>query len=313
MAVFPETVKASHIDRLTETCRELLSQIALAPSVTVRDIAIDSISSPRFDSSTPKTCYIVTIETNDATLLRGAVNQYKGNYKERIEAVLDHLVKQVEPECSVHVDISGPAIQPIDRLIPIRSFIESKKLSSASPIVKTAKRNQIPYIQIRGRHLIAPSPAIEALLEHYLSRAPRIRRAADFFAGTGIATKVLLRVAEPERIVLIDNDPQKIRRIQEHVRDERVEVMLADASQFSFCEPYDLAVADPYYEDVELFLDAQLDNLRRLVRTLLLVPGNVEDRVWNRGVLARLESVNYEVAVHELYGQVIFEANAKKS
>ena len=69
----------------------------------------------------------------------------------------------------------------------------------------------------------------------------------------------------------------KVERIRHHIKDRTVEILEADALEFSFIDKYDLAVADPYYEDVELFLEKQIDNLRRSVRVLLLVPGNVED------------------------------------
>lgn len=92
-----------------------------------------------------------------------------------------------------------------------------------------------------------------------------------------------------------------------HLNDKRVEILESDALRFSFIEKYDLAVADPYYEDVHSFLDIQLDNLNRFVDVLLLVPGNIEDRSWNASVLSRVERAGREVRTHELYGQVIFE------
>jgi hypothetical protein len=256
---------------------------------------------------------VVTINTNDATLIRGAVAGYKGSYKERLEAVLDRVVKDVDPNSTAYINIAGPETGTVDRLIPIRSFIQNRKLSSSAPIVRTAKQNGIEYIQIRGRHLIAPSPAIAEFLERYaLRHSGNIRRVADLFAGTAIATKVLLRTAHPEKIVLVENDPMKITGIRQHINHKSVEILEADALEFSFVDTYDLAIADPYYEDVGSFIDRQIDNLRRSVRVLLLVPGNIEDRLWNAKVCSRLESFDYRVVSHELYGQVIFEASLKQ-
>ena len=131
------------------------------------------------------------------------------------------------------------------------------------------------------------------------------------FAGTAIATRVLLRISKPEEIVLIDNDPHKIARLREEINDAKVTILQADALQFSLVGDYDLAVADPYYEDVQLFLDMQLDNLRRSARTLVLVPGNIENHAWNESVRTRLMNASYRVISHELFGQIIFEATVR--
>lgn len=309
----PASLTSELIERLTLLCRDALREIVLSPSVEIRDIEVEVLASPRFDSEVSRRYYVVRISTNDPAMVRGAVARFKGSYKERIEAVLSREVAQTEPEAKAYVEIDGPETTTVDRLIPVQSFVRSKRLSPNAPIVKTAIRNEIGYIQIRGRHLIAPSPAIAEFLETYAKENARtIRRAVDFFAGTGIASKVLLRVARPDRIVLIENDPQKINGIRRHLNDKRVEILESDALRFSFIEEYDLAVADPYYEDVHSFLDIQLDNLNRFVDVLLLVPGNVEDRAWNASVLSRIERAKREVKTHELYGQVIFEIRRRE-
>lgn len=309
MAIRSESLNEALTNSLVEAAREVLRELILVPSVEVRYIDVEVLHSPRFDSDVPRTSYLVTVTTNDATLLRGAVARYKGSYKERLEAVLDRIVKQADPLGVAHVNIAGPDTPTVDRLIPIRALIQSKRVSARSPIVKTARDNGIDYIQTRGRHLIAPSPAIAEFLVKYCTRnRERIRHAADLFAGTAIATKIILRNTQPERVVAIENDPMKIARIRQHISDKRVEVLSTDVMNFSFVEQYDLAIADPYYEDVELFLDRQIENLRRKVRVLLLVPGNIEDRVWNQHIRSKLESARYEVVSHEIYGQVIFEA-----
>jgi len=303
-----EALMSALINELKTLCREALQQITLAPSIEIRDVEVDVIDSPRFGSEAPRRSYVVRICTNDAAMVRGAVAAFKGAYKERIEAILNHEVTQAEPEATAYVEIEGPEMGTVDRLIGVQSFIQNKKLSSSSPIVRTAARYNIGYIQIRGRHLIAPSPAIAEFLENYAARnVNSIRSAIDLFAGTGIASKVLLRIARPEHMVLIENDPQKIRAIRRHIKENQVEIRETDALGFSFNQHYDLAIADPYYEDVHSFLTAQLENLRSFVNVFLLVPGNIEDRLWNDSVLSRLEEANYNVIPHQLYGQVIFE------
>lgn len=312
MTTRAEPLSEAIIQRLIDASHEVLEELILAPSVEIRHIGVEVMHSPRFDSETPKTSYVVTVDTNDATMVRGAVAMYKGSYKERLEAVLDRVVKQADSTARAYVNIVGPTTPTVDRLIPIRSIVQTKKLSASSPLIKTARRNSLDYIQTRGRHFIAPSPAIAEFLEWYCGRHDSaVRYVADLFAGTAIATKVVLRVGQPERIVTVENDPEKVLRIRQHISDGRVQILSADAMQFSFIEQYDLAIADPYYEDVERFLHSQLSNLRRSVRVLLLVPGNIEDRAWNSHIRRVLEHAEYDVVTHELYGQVIFETRRR--
>jgi predicted RNA methylase len=300
--------RAMLMQHLAEICEKAIAEVTLAPSIEIRDISVEAIRSRRFASQTRDFCYIVTITTNDATLVRGAVQRFKGSYKERLEGVLDRIAKEDDPHSSVHVEIIGTETPTVDRLIPVSTFLRRRTITSTSPIVRAARKNGIHYIQIRGRHLIAPSPAVAKFLESFCMRdRAALKNAADFFAGTGVATKVLLRVANPDKIVLIEKDPLKIAGIRKHIKDERVMILQADVTQFSFIDEYDIAIADPYYEDVHTFLDAQLANLKRFVRALILVPGNVEDRSWNDTVYRRLQDAKYNIEEHEYYGQIIFE------
>jgi ribosomal RNA adenine dimethylase len=311
MAAKSEALTRAISERLLETCRQILEEITLAPSIEIGDIDLEVLRSPRFDSEKPTTSYVITVNTNDATMVRGAVASYKGSYKERIEAVLDHVVREVDPNGHAYVNISGPESETVDRLLSIRSLVDAKKLLPTAPIVRTAKENGIDYVQVRGRHLIAPSPAIADFIEQYVFRHPdETRTVADLFAGTAVATRVLLRRANPQKIVVIDNDPQKIRRIRKQLQDSRVTILQGDALRWSIGK-FDLAIADPYYEDVFEFVDKQIENIRRKVRVLILVPGNVEDRTWNASVQERLESSHFTVFSHEMYGQVILEAKPK--
>lgn len=312
MAARTEALKRATSERLVEVCRQILEEITLAPTVKIKGIDLEVLRSPHFDSEQVTTSYVVTVSTNDATMVRGAVEKYKGSYKERIEAVLDRIVKEMDPNGRAQFNIVGPESGTVDRLVSVRSLINAKKLPLTAPIVRTARQNGIDYIQIRGRHLIAPSPAVAKFLERYVMTHPDcVRSMADLFAGTAIATRVLLRMANPHKVFVIDNDPRKIRRIRKQVTDKRVMIQEGDALNCALSDEYDLAVADPYYEDVLEFLDKQIDNIRRTVRVLLLVPGNVEDRVWNDSIHRRLELFGFHVVSHEMYGQVILEAKSQ--
>jgi hypothetical protein len=294
---------------LRKLCEDSLAFIVLDPAVRILGVTVAEFESPRFGSAEAKPYYIVSIETNDASILRGAARSLKGSYKERIEGLLDIHVKQVNPSASVYVEIRGPESNSVERLVPLRDMLRAGRLSKSSPIVRIAEQYDIGYIQIRGRHLIAPSPAIaEFLARRTDEHLGKWRTVVDLFAGTAITTKVLCRLAKPDRIFVVDNDPVKLNNAEIHVRDPRAIFLLEDAMTYKFPPKTDLVVADPYYEDVEKFLRLQLRNMAENVGSLLLVPGNVENELWNARMSRLVSDAGYVVAEHSLYGQVIIYA-----
>lgn len=304
---------ASQLDlrsELVRLCEEVIPSVTLDPAIKIFSVEVDMIATERFGSQEPRTSYIVSVRVNDASMLRGKARSLKGSYKERVEGILDNYAKRSDPSVDVFLEIRGPESNSVERLVPVSDMVRSGKVSALSPIVRTAERNAIPYIQIRGRHLIAPSPAIAEFLEQYArDNSKAIDTAIDLFAGTAVATKTLFRVATPRRVLVVDNDPSKLANWKRHLHDDRAEFLLADAMEYVFQYPTDLVVADPYYEDVEEFLNRQLGNLAKIAKTILLVPGNVEDRLWNARMATLVQQSGYKVSEHTLYGQVILEAN----
>jgi len=215
---------------------------------------------------------------------------------------------------NVYVDIRGPETDTVERLVSISDMLNSGRLSPSSPIVRVAEANDISYIQIRGRHLIAPSPAIAHFLEHYVKEnATEIRTLVDLFAGTAIATKIACRAGRPESITVVENDPIKLENSRLHFSDSRVKFVLADAMSYPFKKRINLVIADPYYEDVERFLNLQLGTMVLYVENLILIPGNVENATWNANMAAIVRDAGYRIREHALYGQVIFECKGSSA
>jgi hypothetical protein len=300
-------------DELKILCEEILRSIVLDPAVRVHQVSVSEFTSTRFDSSQPRAYLIVRIDTNDASILRGAARSLKGSYKERIEGLLDTHAKRSDPLSSVHVEIRGPESNSVERLVPLADMLRTGRLSRSSPIVQTAEKYKIGYIQIRGRHLIAPSPAIAQFLEERTSAGSnKWKTVVDLFAGTAVATKVLCRLRSIKAVFVVDNDPVKIHNCELHVDDKRASFLTEDAMSYRFPGDTDLVVADPYYEDVERFLHVQLPAMAAQVATILLVPGNVEDRVWNERMSALVSKAGYVIHEYSLYGQVLIEATKKR-
>jgi 16S rRNA G966 N2-methylase RsmD len=291
-------------------CREAFKTVIIDPRVKILEISVESVFSPRFDSRTEKLLLIVHVKTNDAAILRGDQNSFKGSYKERVEGILDFHAKRIIDSSEVYLDIDGPDELSVQRLIPVSEFLESGQLSDKSPIIETAHSFSIPYILIRGRHFIAPSPAIAQYLKNILANSTfKVKRVLDMFGGTGLAAKILCKLGEPDRIVVIERDFEALQKMNEHIRDPRVEIIQGDAFTYKIEESFDLVLADPYYEDVLAFLEQRLMHIFARTKLLMLVPGNVGNVRWNNEVEKMLAIARLIVRKYTAFGQVILEVS----
>jgi 16S rRNA G966 N2-methylase RsmD len=289
---------------LIRICEAALRVIIIDPGVKVTSVSVRSICTPRFDSFRGKDVFIVEIVTNDASMVRGDPNRYKGSYKERIEGALDLYVKSVNPNYEAHVEIDGATTDYVERFIRIEDLIASGRISEQCPIVETARRYGIPSILVRGRHLIAPSPTIAAYLESFL-QDESVRTVLDLFGGTGLAARVLCERGNPQKVTVLDNSRSQLEQMRKYIKDDRVEFVNADAFTYQINE-CDLVLADPYYEDALRLLDAQLDTIIRKARFFVFVPGDIENVSWNRSIEERLRQTGARVEKWDKFGQVLF-------
>lgn len=291
--------------KLACICRKAASSVILSPQVEIADVSVTSLWSPRFDSQRERLVFVVRLQTNDAAMVRGDINAYKGGYKERIEAVLDFHAKEMYPDCEVHVEIDGPNTNSVERLIPVVQLIAADRLTDGSPIVETARRFSIPDVLIRGRHLIAPSPTIASYIEH-LSSQERFQSALDLFGGTGLAAKAFLAGDTMKSVTVVERNPAHLEQMKTHLKDKRVEFVLADAFNYEF-RRFDVIVADPYYEDAMNFLELRLDAVLKNARVFVFVPGKLEDIRWNNEIDQKLRSAGSKVQRWDAFGQVLFD------
>lgn len=309
--VLSEKFSANNIDintvrnELIRVCKEMLESVVVAPDVQIRNVSVEYLRTARFDNVQEKPIFIVSVHTNDSTMVRGDPNLYKGSYKERIEGTLDFYAKELIPSCEVHLDIYGPNKRSVERLISVAELMQAGRLSAESPIIETAHCFSMPDILIRGRHIIAPSPTVANYLE-LLLKTETISSALDLFGGTGLTAKAICSVGNPERVTVVERDPAHMERMRRHLSDERVKFVLGDAFEYKFSE-YDLIVADPYYEDAIRFLDLRLGDIINSSRIFVFVPGKIEDLRWNNEVEQLLKRTGARVKRWQCFGQVLFD------
>ncbi len=297
-------------DELISLSRKALKTVIIDPDVKILDISVDSMLSPSFDSAIEKLFLIVHVKVNNSSMIRGDENRYKGSYKERVEGILDFHAKNIIPNTEVFLDIDGPDGLSVQKLIHIDDLLKKGQLSETSPIIVTARTYAIPYILIRGRHFIAPSPSIAQYLTSIINGSTvKVKRILDMFGGTGLAAKVLCKLGAPDRIVVLEKNLDALQKMREHILDPRVEFIRGDALTYEFAESFDLILADPYYEDVLDFLKKRLVEIMARTKLLMLVPGNVENVRWNNEVEKMLIDAGLSVGKYAVYSQVILEVS----
>lgn len=300
-----ETKVIELTETLVRTCRQVLSAIVLDPQTEIIDVSVKRIQTTRFDNPHERTCYILQIRTNDASMVSGAVNSFKGSYKERLEGALQAILESLVPDAEVAVDILGPTGPTVEKLIQYEQLERTKRLRSDSPIAVTAKEFEIPYILVRGRHLVGPNPALARVLAQF-SLKHKLARALDLFSGTGIVTKVILREAPRASVTAVERDETKIRAMMRHVTSGGAEIFHGDAFTYPLKGRFDVIVADPYYEDCVSFLKARVGAIRSCAENLVMVGGRIENESWNGKIRGLLEEARFEVQSETLYGQTVF-------
>jgi predicted RNA methylase len=312
--VSEERNNAHLIGELGRCCSDLLREIILDPGVRVFDIRVRTVVTTRFESAKEQVCYIVEAKTNDASLLRGDTALFKGSYKERVEAVLDVIVKRADPNAWAHLEILGPSPPSVERVIPITRLLKSGQLREDSPLVVTAKTYGLRYALIRGRHFVGPSPAIARTIEQLIGdEGCRPESVLDLFAGSGIASIVVCRYTSPKMVLAIERDRAKISRLQRYLAKSRARCLAADACKVALPKRlFDLVVADPYYEDALVFLQHHLRWIARYARRFLMVSGGIEHAQWNGAVERMIRSAGLKPRVRRVFGQVILDSQMSR-
>jgi len=297
---------------LVEVCHAALKNVILDPSVKISRVSVRKMPPEACRQAGKDNCFLIEVFTNDASMLRGATQSYKGSYKERVEGILDYVVRRSDPDAHAHLEIIGPETASVERLVPFADLLDSGKIRADSPVIRTGVTYGIDYALIRGRHLIGPCPAISCVLRT-IPKTEKIYTVLDFFSGTGIVAKVMCAHQELNLVTLVDNDKDKVEKMKAHMKGLPVELKVADAFEFSIEKDYDLIVADPYFEDTLDFLQQKLQEIIAHSRIFVLVSGGAEDISWNRKILRQLRAAGLTVRKHIKCGEVIFVARTGRT
>src|SRR5260370_26166306 len=134
---------------LASVCTAMLQYLFARRGAEILGIDVKAVTTKRFDSAKEQPCYIVRLQTENASLLRGDGNRFKGSYKERIEGILDFLIKRADPNAGVHLEIVGPNPTTVDTLVEIDHLLRSAQLPDDAPLAVAARTYGMPYVLFR--------------------------------------------------------------------------------------------------------------------------------------------------------------------
>lgn len=293
-------------DELTGVAKSYAASLIADPRVRIEGVECESIELETFEKAERSTGYIVILRTNDVSMLRGQVDSFTGNYKERLEAVLQHTLDAKDSGSRVLVEILGEDSRQIQKIVPIAELIVAGRVQWDSPLARIAANYGIDSAILRGRHIVGPSPAIAKAVERFVGSTHQVLSVLDLFSGTMITARVVLRHRSTSKVVCVDYDSRKFDQFASALLPDRVKCMLSDAFDFEPGERFDLTVADPYYEDALAFLKARGAILRRVTGALIFCSGGSENRSWNQQVELQLKSLGFGPSMASLFGRCVF-------
>jgi len=258
---------------LLHTCRSLLNDIVLDPDK--RDHSVDCKLGCAQDWRTglETATYAITIRTAYPISTTGEPGGYKGFYKERIESVLNHIAAFYRTQdrlskVTVEIVPTKSTADHLESLIPLPKACNNI-ITNNSPVLAIAKKYDVKYVLVRGRHLVGPNPALVTTIEQLCAQSS-IQSALDLFSGTGIVSIVLKKKQVPY-VTSVDNGQHFQTVMQDLNTLGGIHCIAADAFTFPFSRPYDLIVADPYYEDALTFLNKRIMDIHHSTNVFVFV------------------------------------------
>lgn len=265
-------------EKLKDACYKMLKKIVLNPDKRDYQIECTKISTANWGTGRDTVAYLLKIHTAYPITISGEPGGYKGFYKERVEAVLNHIASLYQEE-DQSVEVTVEVVPTDDHHDNLESLVPIDKarkeiISEGSPLDKVASKFDIPYVLVRGRHLVGPNPGLLRVVEKICQKATP-KSALDLFSGTGIISR-FLKSQGVESITCVDKGGHfdTLKGVLEKLPG--ITCVKEDAFHFRIPQVFDLIVADPYYEDAINFLNTKAKEIFANTGIFVFVCGGVE-------------------------------------
>jgi hypothetical protein len=266
------------VEKLKDTCNNMLKEIVLDPDKRDYKTECTKLSTTDWGNGRDTEVYLMKIHTAYPLTISGEPGGYKGFYKERVEAVLNHiasLYQKGSQSAKVIVEIvpTNDRNDNLDSLIPIDKA-HKEIIAKGSPLDKVVSEFNIPNVLVRGRHLVGPNPGLLRVVEK-ICREDTPKSALDLFAGTGIIS-IFLNRQGVKSVTCVDKGEHFgiTKKLLEKLPG--ITCVQEDAFRFQISQAFDLIVADPYYEDAIEFLNAKAKEIFANTCIFVFVCGGIE-------------------------------------
>lgn len=266
------------VERLKNECDKMLKEIVLDPAKRDYKIECTKVSTKDWGNGDDIEVYLTKIHTAYPLTISGEPGGYKGFYKERVEAVLNHIASLYQSSSHsakviVEVVPTNAHKDSIESLIPVDKA-RKELITKGSPLDNVLRNFKIPNVLVRGRHLVGPNPGLLSVVEKiYKESVPK--SALELFAGTGVVSRFLINQGV-ENVTCVDKGDHFDITKTSLEKLSGITCVREDAFHFRIPQVFDLIVADPYYEDALEFLDTKAKEIFSNTRIFVFVCGGIE-------------------------------------
>ena len=293
---------------LKSICDKMLKEMILDPDKKDYKIECKRLTSEDWGTGRDTDVYLMKIYTAYPLTIGGEPGGYKGFYKERVEAVLNHIVslyQEGDQSAKVIVEVVPTEVHHdnLESLVPIDKAYK-RIIAKGSPLDEVVRKFDTPHVLVRGRHLVGPNLGLLFVVEKiYKEAVPK--SALDLFAGTGIVSR-FLHSRGVESITCVDNGEHFGISKELLGKLSGVTCVKEDAFRFRISQAFDLVVADPYYEDALNFLNAKAQEIFANTRIFVFVCGGTEHEYQRDQCKKLIRSyLAVEPKEHLAYGQSV--------
>jgi len=176
--------------------------------------------------------------------------------------------------------------QDIIQFKKLEDAIKDKTVLESSILVKTMKKYNLGYLELRGGDVIGPDISTLLIMDSALKKV-KPKKILDLFSGIG-ATAMVALLSSDAKITCIDNLSDKYVKKTLEGFEDRVQIINADIFNLEFKERYDLVFADPLEHmpfDVAVNLAPKIS---KISKRFVLTHGLTVEKYWHKMVRKEL-------------------------
>ncbi|MBI5698569.1 MAG: hypothetical protein HZC29_08870 [Thaumarchaeota archaeon] len=243
-----------------------------------------------------KTTIAIKLSTNNRASVAGHFGglQKNGLLGLNSQYVSGYLDATIFAKTKLHydfiLDIHQIGKQPEQNILQFKKLedaIADKTVLENSILVRTMKKYNLRYLELRGGDVIGPDISTLSIMNASLKNT-KPKKILDLFSGTGATAMVALLNSNAD-ITCIDNLSDKYVKKSLEGFEKRIRIINADIFNMKFKERYDLVFADPL-EHTSFDVAAKLaSKISKITNRFVLTHGLSVEKYWHKMVRKELK------------------------